>query len=234
MTPPDQPARSDRPIRVNEIPGPTIKRLSLYLRYLEQCHARAERTISSKQLGETLNLTDAQVRKDLAYFGPFGHPGIGYRVHDLIHRIRQILGTDHTWKVALIGAGNLGRALAAYQGFFKKGFKLVAVFDADPTKVGQPLPASEGLNVLSVRDLAEVVEREGVKMGIVAVPASCAQEVADQMISAGIQGILNFAPVMLNVPPDVIVAGVDLAVQLEQLSFRVSGLFTQEPVRQAD
>lgn len=230
MTPPEHPPRSDRPIKSDDIPNPTIKRLSLYLRHLEQCQSMGERTISSKQLGETLNLTDAQVRKDLAYFGPFGHPGIGYRVGDLALRIRRILGTDRTWRVALVGAGNLGRALAAYQGFIRKGFKVVAVFDVDQTKVGQPLPASEGLTVLAMSELPSIVDKEGVKMGILAVPTRCAQEVADLMISAGIQGILNFAPVTLTVPTDVVIAGVDLAVHLEQLSFGVRGIFSQEPV----
>jgi redox-sensing transcriptional repressor len=135
--------------------------------------------------------------------------------------------------VALIGAGNLGRALAAYQGFFRKGFMLVAVFDADPAKVGQVLPGSPGLCVLPMRDLPALVEREGVRMGMLAVPASCAQHVAGLMIKSGIKGILNFAPVMLDVPSDVMVASVDLAVQLEQLSFRVHGLFAQHAVIQA-
>src|SRR5580765_6810463 len=119
------------------IPNPAVRRLSLYLRQLEAFKRKDRRTISSKQLGESLNLTDAQVRKDLAYFGQFGHPGIGYRVDDLIAQVKRILGTDKTWNVLLVGAGNLGRALMAYRGFNNKGFKLVAVFDADPAKVGK-------------------------------------------------------------------------------------------------
>src|SRR6476619_8031070 len=139
------------PPRSDSIPNPAVRRLSLYLRQLEGFKRKDRRTISSKQLGESLNLTDAQVRKDLAYFGQFGHPGIGYRVDDLIGRVRHILGTDKTWNVLLVGAGNLGRALLAYRGFDAKGFKLVAVFDNDPGKVGkkiapfaiQPLSAME-------------------------------------------------------------------------------------------
>src|SRR5580692_6729289 len=122
--------------RTDPIPHPAVHRLSLYLRQLESFKRKERRTISSKQLGESLNLTDAQVRKDLAYFGQFGHPGIGYRVDELINQVRHILGTDKTWNVVLIGAGNLGRALMAYNGFDAKGFRLVAVFDSDATKVG--------------------------------------------------------------------------------------------------
>src|SRR5881392_764284 len=119
------------------IPNPAVRRLSLYLRQLEVFQRKDRSTISSKQLGQSLGLTDAQVRKDLAYFGQFGHPGIGYRVDDLIARVRKILGTDKTWPVLLVGAGNLGRALLAYRGFDAKGFKLTAVFDNDPSKIGK-------------------------------------------------------------------------------------------------
>src|SRR5436853_5079110 len=121
------------------IPTPAVRRLSLYLRQLESFKRKDRRTISSKQLGESLGLTDAQVRKDFAYFGTFGHPGIGYRVDDLITQVKRILGTDKTWNVLLVGAGNLGRALSAYKGFNAKGFRLVAIFDADPSKVGRKL-----------------------------------------------------------------------------------------------
>src|ERR671915_950246 len=118
-------------------PNPAVRRLSLYLRQLETFKKKDRRTVSSKQLGESLGLTDAQVRKDLAYFGQFGHPGIGYKVDDLIVEVRRILGTDKTWNVLLVGAGNLGRALSAYRGFASKGFQLVAVFDSDESKVGK-------------------------------------------------------------------------------------------------
>src|SRR5580765_6596704 len=121
------------------IPNPAVRRLSLYLRQLEAFQRKDRRTISSKQLGESLGLTDAQVRKDLAYFGQFGHPGIGYRVEDLIAQVRKILGTDKTWNVLLVGAGNLGRALMAYKGFEKKGFRLTNVFDAGAQLVGKRL-----------------------------------------------------------------------------------------------
>src|SRR5256714_10109887 len=119
------------------VPNPAVRRLSLYLRQLEAFAKKDRRTISSKQLGESLGLTDAQVRKDFAYFGQFGHPGVGYRVEDLIGQVKRILGTDKTWNVLLVGAGNLGRALLAYRGFEQKGFKMTAVFDADAAKVGK-------------------------------------------------------------------------------------------------
>src|SRR5438477_12191589 len=122
----------DQP-RPDSIPNPAVRRISLYLRQLESFKRKDRRTVSSKQLGESLNLTDAQVRKDLAYFGQFGHPGIGYRVDELIAQVKRILGTDKIWNVLLVGAGNLGRALMAYKGFEKKGFRLSAVFDADPS-----------------------------------------------------------------------------------------------------
>ena len=219
-----RPRKAVRSMKPDSIPAPTIMRLSLYLRRLDDCSALGIRTISSKQLGETLSLTDAQVRKDLAYFGPFGHPGIGYRVADLAQRIRSILGTDKTWRVILVGAGNLGRALAAYRGFGNKGFELVAVCDADSAKVGRPMPGRETLVIHALHELAVVVAQYDVKLGILAVPAAVAQEVADQMIAAGVKGILNFAPLSLSVPQGVAVSGVDLSVQLEQLSFRVGGL----------
>src|SRR5687768_7254359 len=125
--------------RPESIPNPAVRRLSLYLRQLESFQRKDRRTISSKQLGESLGLTDAQVRKDLAYFGQFGHPGIGYRVDELIAQVKRILGTDRTWNIVLVGAGNLGRALSSYRGFMAKGFRLVAVFDNDPGKVGKRL-----------------------------------------------------------------------------------------------
>ena len=153
------------PTRADSFPNPAVRRLSLYLRQLESFKRKDRRTISSRQLGESLNLTDAQVRKDLAYFGQFGHPGIGYRVDDLIGQVKHILGTDRTWNVLLVGAGNLGRALMAYRGFDAKGFKLAAVFDNDSTKAGtrqgdfEVKPLSE--LVATVRDLKNPTGHHG-------------------------------------------------------------------------
>lgn len=207
------------PTRPDAIPDPAVRRLSLYLRQLEGFQRRERRTISSKQLGESLRLTDAQVRKDLAYFGQFGHPGIGYRVDELIAQVRRILGTDRVWNVVLVGAGNIGKALSSYRGFNPKGFKLVAVFDNDPSKVGKKLGA---FVVQPFSALAATVGRQHVRLAILAVPADAAQDVADQLVAAGVRGLLNFAPVSINVPPEVALSAVDVAVHLEQLSFQVN------------
>ena len=208
----------DQP-RPEPIPNPAVRRLSLYLRQLEAFRRKDRRTISSKQLGESLGLTDAQVRKDLAYFGQFGHPGIGYRVDDLIAEVRRILGTDKTWNVLLVGAGNLGRALMAYRGFASKGFQLVAVFDSDASKVGK---RQATFTVQPLSELAQTVRQQNIRLAMIAVPADFAQDVADQLIEAGVRGLLNFAPVSISVPSHIAINSVDLAVQLEQLSFQVS------------
>src|SRR5215218_5527840 len=180
----------DQPSRSELIPNPAVRRLSLYLRQLESFSRKDRRTISSKQLGESLGLTDAQVRKDLAYFGQFGHPGIGYRVDDLIAQVKRILGTDKIWDVLLVGAGNLGRALMAYNGFEAKGFRLVAVFDADQTKVGQ---RQGQFTIQGFSELKETIAKLDIRLAMIAVPAEVAQSVADGLIASGVRGILNFA-----------------------------------------
>ena len=207
------------PTRSESFPNPAVRRLSLYLRQLEAFKRSNRRTVSSKQLGESLNLTDAQVRKDLAYFGQFGHPGIGYRVEDLIGQVRHILGTDRTWNVLLIGAGNLGRALMSYRGFDAKGFCLTAVFDNDPGKAGTRLG---DFDVQPLAELPETVRRLNIQLAMMAVPPDAAQDVANALVSAGVRGLLNFAPASIQVPADVALNAVDLAVQLEQLSFQVN------------
>src|ERR1043165_762067 len=205
--------------RPESIPNPAVRRLSLYLRQVDAFRRKERRTISSKQLGESLNLTDAQVRKDLAYFGQFGHPGIGYRVDDLIAQVKRILGTDKIWNVLLVGAGNLGRALLAYNGFQAKGFRIAAVFDNDSRKVGQKIGA---FTIQSLSQLQSTIQQQGIRLAIMAVPAEAAQELADTLAAAGIRGLLNFAPISITVPPTVALNAVDLAVQLEQLSFQVN------------
>ncbi len=163
-------------------------RLSFYLRQLEAFEKSDKTTISSKQLGDALGYTDAQVRKDLAYFGQFGHPGIGYRVEELITQLRKILGTDKVWNVLLVGAGNLGRALIAYRGFLRKGFRLAAIFDADERKVGQQFG---DLTISSIDKLPAIAMELNIKLGIMSVPGEAAQVVADKLVAAGIRGILN-------------------------------------------
>ena len=200
---------------------PAVRRLSLYLRQLEILRDREVRTISSRQLGDALGIHNAQVRKDLGYFGQFGYPGIGYRVDELVVRIRRILGTDKRWNVLLVGAGNLGRALVRYRGFGKKGFHIVAVFDADENLVGTTIDRSRGIVVQPVSAMTAAVRKLNIQLGILAVPADAAQQVADEMLASGVRGILNFAPAALQINEGA-VAGVDLAVHLEQLSFRLS------------
>lgn len=207
------------PSRPDLVPNPAVKRLSLYLRQLEGFKRKDRRTISSKQLGESLNLTDAQVRKDLAYFGQFGHPGIGYRVEDLIAQVRKILGTDKVWNVLLVGAGNLGRALMAYKGFNVKGFRLANVFDASPQLVGKKMGP---FTVQPMTELEDTIKKNQTRLAMIAVPADSAQAVVDQLVAAGVRGILNFAPTSVNVPPYIALNAVDLSVQLEQLSFQVN------------
>ena len=214
--------------RSEGIPAPTVRRLSLYLRQLEAFRESNLRTVSSKQLGQALRITDAQVRKDLAHFGQFGQPGIGYAVDEMITRLRGILGTDRTWKVLLVGAGNLGRALAAYREFEKKGFELTAVFDNDPEKIDKPFIPGGTLVVHPVDELAARTKELGIRLGLLAVPPPIAQSVADRMIDAGIRGILNFTPVSLHVPGSIAIANVDMAIHLEQLSFRLAAGTTKQ------
>jgi redox-sensing transcriptional repressor len=198
----------------------TAVRLSLYLRRLEASLREGSTKSSSGQLGEAVGVTDAQVRKDLASLGmgSLGQPGIGYPTHELIGAIRKALGIDREWCVALVGAGNLARALLHYRGFEQRGFRVVALFDADATKVGQVL---DGLEVHSPERMAEVIPATGAELGMVAVPSEAAQAVADALVAAGIRGVLNFAPVVLRLPPTVSLVSVDLTVQLEQLAFLV-------------
>ena len=203
----------------NRIPNPTIKRLSLYLRELELWQEQARSTISSRQLAEKLGLTGAQVRKDLAYFGQMGHPGVGYRVHQLHERLKQIIGTDRSWNAAIVGAGNIGRALMSYGRFPREGFDIVAVFDSNEKVVGQQI---EGHSVRPLNDLGQLVRERNIQIGIISTPPSAAQEVADMLVDAGIKGILNFAPRRLDVGKKVFVNSVDFTVSLEQLAFQIS------------
>jgi redox-sensing transcriptional repressor len=195
-----------------------VGRVSLYLRQLEAFQRQGHTTVSSSQLGAALTINNAQVRKDLAFFGQFGYPGIGYRIEELIAALRHILGIDRDWPLALVGLGNLGRALLKYRGFRSRGFHIVALFDNDPTKIGQ---VYDGLTVEPLDALRRTVAGRGISLAVLSVPADAAQRVADLMVGSGILGILNFAPVTLNVPPSVNVVGVDLSVQLEHLAYKV-------------
>jgi redox-sensing transcriptional repressor len=206
------------PSGVKLAPKAVVGRVSLYLRQLETYQRQGFTTVSSIQLGEPLSIKNAQVRKDLAFFGQFGHPGIGYRIDELIETLRHILGIDHDWPLAVVGLGNLGRALLRYRGFKSRGFHVVALFDNDPSKVGQKI---EGLVVEPVEALRTVVAPRKIRLALLCVPTDAAQRVADLLVAGGIRGILNFAPVPLNVPPHVNLVPVDLSVQLENLVYKV-------------
>lgn len=201
------------------VPAAVVSRLSLYLRELQRLVREGQQTINSTRLGRLLDLTDTQVRKDLAYFGQFGYRGVGYRCAELMAEIRRILGTDRTWPVAIVGIGNLGRALLGYRGFHAQGFRTVAAFDTDAGMIGQVV---EGIPIEHPDRLDEAAARHQIRHGIIAVPATAAQPVADRMVAAGIVGILNFAPVTLALPAEVSVVGVDLAIEMEQLAFAVA------------
>jgi redox-sensing transcriptional repressor len=198
----------------------SVGRLSLYLRRLDEFLRQGLSKVSSGQLGGPLGITDAQVRKDLAALGHLGHPGIGYQTSDLIAAIRRTLGLNRPWAVVMVGVGNLARALLRYRGFQQQGFRIVALIDTDPAKVGQKL---EGLEVRPPGELPAIVAATGAELGLLTVPAEAAQGVADALAAAGIRGILNFAPTVLRLPPGVSLTSVDLTVQLEQLAFLVQG-----------
>ena len=198
------------------IPRKTIYRLSIYLRCLARLRENRIGTVSSEALAQAAGVKPTQLRKDLAYFGTFGTRGLGYDVADLSKRIADELGTSRLQPVVLVGVGHLGLALLSYRGFGKEGFEIVAAFDAEPhrqrdKKIRQP--------ILGMNKLPDFVREHGVKMSILTVPAAAAQEVANQLVAAGIMGILNFAPIPLSVPEEVMVNNVNLAIELENLSY---------------
>ncbi len=206
--------RRQTPEQVSEL---TTNRLSVYLRCLNELEAAGVQTISSQALAEQFHLNAAQIRKDLAYFGEFGVRGVGYSVIELERHLRKILGLDRQINVAIVGAGNLGLALADYPGFRQEGFNIVALFDTLPEKVGRH--SRGGVPIHHVKELRRVVSRHKIKIGVVAVPASAAQLVANTIVSTGIKAILNFSPGTLRVPQGVKLKNADLTVSLESLSF---------------
>lgn len=196
----------------------TVRRLSHYLRALER-RVDDSSTLSSEQLAREAGTTAAQVRKDLSFFGSFGKRGLGYTTQALIDRIRGIMGLTHEWRVALVGAGRIGSALFEYGDFKARGFDIVAIFDADPEKVGK---VWEHVEIRSPDGIAEVLAREGIEIGVVAVPADAAQEIVDTLVSAGVRGILNFAPRRIRVPEGVTVQDVNMVMELEALAFQLT------------
>ncbi|MCL6446879.1 MAG: redox-sensing transcriptional repressor Rex [Armatimonadetes bacterium] len=200
------------------VPEATVTRLSVYSRYLERLDRNGVTTVSSGEIAEGVGVSPAQVRKDLAYFGEFGTRGVGYNVKDLMRYTLKILGLDQKWPLILVGAGNLGFALCTYKGFNDRGFSIAAVFDNDLMKIGKMIGH---LEVLPMEKMPEVIEKHKVRIGIIAVPPRAAQDVAEYMVKNGLEAILNFAPITLNLPDRIEVRNVDLSVKLEILTFNL-------------
>lgn len=201
---------------MRKIAESTVRRLSLYLRLLEEFAAQGQRTVSSEALAARGRTTSAQVRKDLSFFGSFGKRGLGYSVPELAGRLREILGLRQSYRVLVIGAGKIGSALAQYGGFADRGFRVTAVYDADPAKVGLRW---NGIAVRDVKQLERDLTRDPLDIAILSTPPEVAQEMADRLVRSGIRAILNFAPVQLEVPAGVAVKNVNMALELETLSY---------------
>lgn len=197
-------------------PDIVVSRLPIYLRALTRMKAEGQEITSSHELGQRLGISSAQIRKDLSHFGEFGKQGTGYRITDLIEQLRRILKVEREWDVALVGAGAIGHALAHYNGFADRGFKICMIFDNDPAKVGTFL---NGFEVYSIDQLADKISGERIALAMVAVPAEAAQAVTDALVSAGVRGILNYAPINLTVPETVRVQNVDPVVHLQRITF---------------
>ena len=200
------------------IPDIVVGRLPVYLRALSFLLAEGRQVTSSQELGDRLGISSAQIRKDLSHFGEFGKQGTGYDIQFLYDQLRQILKVDRLWDVALVGAGNLGKAIADYGGFKGKGFVIKAIFDNDPEKIGKPMGIDQ-LIVQPVEELADTIRDKGIVIGIVATPASDAQAVARTMVEAGIKAILNYAPITIAVPPHVRVQYIDPVVGLQRMTY---------------
>lgn len=201
----------------------TIHRLSLYYRTLSLLEKENFETVSSKELAKREKLTPAQVRKDLSFFGSFGTRGLGYPVVDLKKKIASILGIDREWKVALVGIGNIGSALVSYKEFIKQGFQIVKLFDNDQRKIGSN---HKGIIVADINNIEQEIRKDGIQMVILAVPATVAQYIVDDVVKAGVKAILNFAPINIKVPPDVTIRTENMSMELEYLSF---GLTNKKP-----
>jgi redox-sensing transcriptional repressor len=199
------------------IPEATVARLPIYLRsLLDLAETRGQMTVSSEELADLAGVNAAKVRKDLSYLGSYGTRGVGYDVEYLLYQITRELGLTQDWPAAIVGIGNLGRALASYKGFSERGFRISCLFDVDDSVIGKKVG---GLTVRHLDDLKDVVAEDGICIGIIATPPMAAQEVAERFVDAGIKSILNFAPAVVNVAPDVNVRKVDLSIELQILSF---------------
>ena len=206
-------------MKAYKIPEATVIRLSIYSRQLSNLRKAGVETVSSEEIANSVGVSSAQVRKDLAYFGEFGTRGVGYPVDELLGNLTKILGLNREWNLAIIGAGKLGSALALYEGFRQRGFSIRAIIDADQEKVGVDLA---GVVVDPLDRLEVLVKERDINIGIITVPAAQAQQITDRLVGAGVAAILNFSPQVLRVPPEVVLRNVDLAVNLKVLSFNLS------------
>lgn len=198
------------------IPDIVISRLPVYLRALERLAQDGHEVTSSHELGKHLGISSAQIRKDLSHFGGFGKQGTGYRIAFLSEQLRQVLKVDREWHVVLVGAGDLGNAVARYRGFAERGFHITHVFDSAPEKIGQVIG---GYTIHSTADMRDIIQEAGIKMAMIAVPAEAAQSVADELVAAGVQAILNYAPINLNVPDNVHVQYIDPVVHMQRMTY---------------
>jgi redox-sensing transcriptional repressor len=204
---------------VKRIAESTVRRLSIYLRFLEEFEERGLSTVSSEELARRGGTTSAQVRKDLSFFGSFGKRGLGYSVPELSSALRDILGLGREWRVVIVGAGKIGAALAQYRGFRQRGYTILAVYDSNPEKIGRSL---EGIEIRDISRFETDVAAERPEIAVIAIPGEGAQEVLDRIVRMGIKAVLNFAPVQLHAPPDVTVKSVNMAMELEGLSFALT------------
>ena len=201
-----------------DIPDIVIGRLPLYLRALSRLTLEGAKITSSHELGKRLGISSAQIRKDLSHFGEFGKQGTGYQVDYLTEQLRQILKVDKEWRVALVGVGDLGRALAHYNGFRDRGFRITMLFDNDPAKVGTML---DGFQIYDVAQMKDLIRQHGITLAMIAVPAEAAQQVADALVAAGVRGLLNYAPINIAVPEGVKVQYIDPVVHLQRITYYV-------------
>lgn len=198
------------------IPDIVVGRLPIYLRALQRMLAENRHVTSSQELGERLGISAAQIRKDLSQFGEFGKQGTGYSIDYLAEQIRQILHIDRVWDIAVVGAGDIGSAVARYQGFANRGMQVAMIFDNDPAKIGTQVGS---FTVKDTADLESTIKRSGIKVAMIATPSEKAQEVSDQLISAGVKAILNYAPINLNVTEDVRVQYIDPVIHLQRMTY---------------
>jgi redox-sensing transcriptional repressor len=212
-------------------PDVVIRRLPLYARSLRYLLQEGTTSVSSQELGERINVTAAQIRKDLSYFGEFGKQGIGYDVEKLLSQIERILGLHQEWQLVLVGVGNLGRAIAGYEGFRSKGLHIVGLFDADPRRVGEKV---EDFVVQSYDDVANYIRQNNVKMAIIAVPAPSAQSVTDVLVSAGVRAILNYAPIVVQAPEGVWVRHIDPVREFQSMTYYLAREEDPQPIRPAE